>query len=277
MGLMKNGMCCCDPTAKSAVLHRTGSAISTGMEPPFLTVSPAARPGWQLKQFLLGLGLLAALSSSAFAQWTQTSGPGGGLTTTIYARGTTLLCGNFEHFTLTNTDPNAGTLYRSVNHGLTWTPSNTGFTGVPDAFTDNDTSVFVATETDGIFRSMDDGVTWSALANTNQRSPVQLLNANGVLYVGSSTKGVYHSLDNGNTFLPYTSGLPDLPGITSMAHVDTTVFVGVSTLFPRPQGVYRSTDGGVNWVQVNNGLGTTGFRERSRAEHGSGIGAYPGR
>ncbi len=253
---MQNDPCRSQPTAKPAILPQFGPAISLGMAPPLSAVrSPAARPARLWKQFLLGLSLLVALGSQSFAQWTQTSGPGGGLTTAIHARGTTLLCGNFEHFTLTNTDPNAGTLYRSVDHGLTWTVSNTGFTGVPDAFTDNDTSVFVATETDGIFRSMDDGVTWSALANTNQLSPFKLLYANGVLYVGSSTKGVYHSLDNGNTFLPYASGLPDVPGITSMAHVGDTVFVGVSTLFPRPQGVYRSTDEGMNWVQVNNGMG----------------------
>ena len=119
-----------------------------------------------------------------------------------------LFAGNFEHFTLNSTDPNAGTLYRSTDHGQHWTPANTGFIGVPLSFTNNATSLFVATLTDGIFRSMNDGANWTALAGTNALSPNKLLYANGVLYVGSGVTGVYRSTDNGGTFTASSNGLP---------------------------------------------------------------------
>ena len=202
--------------------------------------------------FLLAVGAWALPLQRSFAQWQQTSGPGGGFTTALYAKGDILFAGNFEHFTLNSTDPNAGTLYRSTDHGQHWTPANTGFTGVPLSFTNNDTSLFVATLTDGIFRSMNDGATWSALTGTNALSPNKLLYANGVLYVGSGVTGVYKSTDNGNSFVPSSVGLPSQSEIVTMANVGTTVFVGVYN----GNGVYRSTDGGANWQAVNNGLGT---------------------
>ena len=205
--------------------------------------------------FLLAVSALALPLPRSFAQWQQTSGPGGGYTTALYAKGDILFAGNFEHFTLTNTDPNAGTLYRSTDHGQRWAPSNTGFTGVPLSFTNNDTSLFVATETDGIFRSMDEGGTWSTLSGTNSLSPVKLLYANGVLYVGSGVTGVYRSTDNGNTFVASSNGLPQRPRIGALVNIGATLFIGVSTDYPNPHGVYRSMDGGVNWQQVNNGLG----------------------
>ena len=153
--------------------------------------------GAAIALFGLGIGLAAALPgvttipilAGTPTQWQQTSGPGGGVTTALHANGNMLFAGNFEHFSISNTDPDAGTLYRSTDHGQHWTPANTGFTGVPIAFANNATSLFVATRTDGIFRSMDDGGTWTALAGTNTLSPNKLLYANGVLYVGSGVTG----------------------------------------------------------------------------------------
>lgn len=202
--------------------------------------------------FLLAAGGLALPLQRSFAQWQQTSGPGGGFTTALYAKGDILFASNFEHFTLNSAVPSAGTLYRSTDHGQRWAPSNTGFTGVPLSFTNNDTSLFVATLTDGIFRSMDDGATWSALNGTNSLSPNKLLYANGVLYVGSGVTGVYKSTDNGNSFVTSSAGLPSQSEIATMANVGTTVFVGVYN----GSGAYRSTDAGANWQEVNNGLGT---------------------
>ena len=36
-----------------------------------------------------------------------------------------------------------------------------------------------------------------------------------------------------------------------MTNVGTTLFIGVGSLYPSPDGVFRSTDGGANWTALN--------------------------
>lgn len=141
--------------------------------------------------------LLICSNYSTFAQWQQTLGPASGVSTALYAKGDTLFAGNFEHYyTLANTNPKAGTLYRSLDHGQRWFRDSTGFYGVPNAFAHNGSTVFVSTSTDGIFRSLDNGSTWSSLQGTNALSPEKLLYVNGILYVGRVIDGVSLSTDN---------------------------------------------------------------------------------
>ena len=187
---------------------------------------------------------LAVPFSSALADWHQTSGPSGGNTTALFARGETLFVGNYNYSMLGNNQNDVGTVYRSTDHGQHWTASGGGLTGVAKAFAANGTTLFVAT-TDGVFRSTDDGVNWSLINGTSQFSPQKLLYANGVLYVGSSLTGVYRSTNNGDTFVASSQGLPQLAAISAMATVGNTLFIGVGSLYPNPEGVFRSTDGGV--------------------------------
>lgn len=179
---------------------------------------------------------------SVFSQWHQTLGPGGGLTTALYAKGDTLFAGNFEHYTLTNTNPDAGTLYRSTNHAKTWSKDSTGFHGVPNAFTNNGNTVFVCTVSDGIFRSLNSGSTWSSLSGTYALAPGKILTVNGIIYVGSSTiKGVSKSTDNGNSFVNISAGLPANSRVISMGAVGSTLFVGVIPFSGPGTDIYRST------------------------------------
>ncbi|MEO6583531.1 MAG: hypothetical protein ABIO05_04365, partial [Ferruginibacter sp.] len=192
---------------------------------------------------------------SVFSQWNQTLGPGGGLTTTLFAKGDTLFAGNFEHNTLNNTNPDAGTLYRSTNHAKRWSKDSTGFYGVPNAFTNNGNTVFVSTSTDGIFRSLNNGSTWSSLSGTNAFSPGKLLTVNGIIYVGSNTtKGVLKSSDNGNSFVNVSAGLPANSRVISMGAVGSTLFVGVIPFSGPGTDIYRSTNNGASWQAESNGI-----------------------
>lgn len=208
---------------------------------------------FSIKRFLYVV-LLICSSYSIFAQWQQTSGPGGGLTTALYAKGDTLFAGNFEHFTLTNPEPKAGTLFRSTDHAQRWFKDSTGFHGIPNSFTNNGSSVFVSTSTDGIFRSLNNGSTWTALSGTNALSPVKLLTVNGIVYVGRTLSGVSKSTDNGNTFINASSGLPvnNSPSVSAMGAVGNTIFIGVTTYTGADAGIYRSTNSGTSW-QLSNG------------------------
>ena len=93
------------------------------------------------------------------AQWQQTTGPGGGFSTALYAKGDTLFTGNFENFTFYSIGPTLGTLYRSTDHGQLWFTDSIGFYGKPVSLTSTGSTVFSATLTDGIFRSSDNGNT----------------------------------------------------------------------------------------------------------------------
>ena len=200
----------------------------------------------------LAFAAVALPLPSTLAQWQQTSGPAGGNTTSLYARGETLFAGNYNNSMLGNNQNDVGGVYRSTDHGQHWTPSS-GVAGVAKSFATIGTTLFVAT-TQGIFRSTDDGVTWSAINGTSQLSPIKLHYANGVLYVGNSMSGVYCSTDSGNTFVPCAQGLPSFSSVAAMTNVGTTLFIGVGSLYPSPDGVFRSTDGGATWEEMNNGI-----------------------
>ncbi|MBA3647252.1 MAG: T9SS type A sorting domain-containing protein [Chitinophagales bacterium] len=192
--------------------------------------------------------------TDTYAQWQQTSGPAGGVTTALYAKGDTLFCGNFEHYTLTNQGGNAGTLYRSTDHGQHWYTDSSNFIGEPLSFTHKGSTVFVSTSTDGIFKSTDNGTTWNSLSGTNSISPGTLLTVSGVIYVGT-LNGVYKSTDNGNTFINASVGLPDYPGILNLAALGTTLYASVSSI--NGNGIYKSTNNAATWQAVNNGLPVT--------------------
>ncbi len=88
-----------------------------------------------------------------FSQWQQTLGPGGGFSTGLYAKGDTLLTGNFENFSFYFIGPPQGTLYKSTDHAQLWKRDSTGFYGKPISLTGSGSTIFAATLTDGIFRS----------------------------------------------------------------------------------------------------------------------------
>jgi photosystem II stability/assembly factor-like uncharacterized protein len=72
---------------------------------------------------------------------------------------------------------------------------------------------------------------------------------NGVLLAGTSS-GFFTSTDSGSTWTASNNGMPNSYGeITSLASEDSIVYAGVSL-----GGVYKSTDFGLHWAQMNAGL-----------------------
>jgi photosystem II stability/assembly factor-like uncharacterized protein len=207
----------------------------------------------RLTTILLSALIAFAPAARSFAQWHQTSGPAGGNTTALYAKGNTIFAANYNQSQLGNNQGDIGTLYRSTDHGQHWTPSGTGLSGVVKSITSSDTVLFVAT-TAGIFRSTDDGLTWSVVSNTAQIEPEKLHFSGGMLYAGSSSSGMYRSSNNGATFTPSSQGLPSYAAITAIARLGDALFAGVGSLYPNPIGVFRSMDGGATWEEANNGI-----------------------
>ena len=98
----------------------------------------------------------------------------------------------------------------------------------------------------GLFKSTNDGYSWSQLKG----SPIQrwtteiLLNSDENLVL--STLGVYVSTDKGLTWIQ--SNLPQ----SSVLKLEKT-FSGC-LLASTQYGIYRSSDGGYNWSEVNTGF-----------------------
>jgi photosystem II stability/assembly factor-like uncharacterized protein len=206
------------------------------------------------KAFLIFIQIICLFPFLGYSQWQQTSGPGGGFSTALYAKGDTLFTGNFENFSYYAIGPPQGTLYRSTNHAQLWLRDSTGFYGKPISLASKGNTVFAGTLTDGIFRSVDNGNTWSNLHGTNSMSLNKLLAVNNILYVGSGVTGVYKSTNNGNSFVHISAGLPAFSRVNAIGAMGSTVFVGVTSI--NGNGIFRTANNGTSWQPVNNGFST---------------------
>ncbi len=113
--------------------------------------------------------------------------------------------------------------------------------------------IFAGTKSSGLFRSTDNGNSWTNLGfnsawihgNGIVISPTQEI----LLAIDNqdATGGVFRSNNNGNNW--DTLGLTFNAEITIALNSSGNIFVGTAA-----QGVYRSTDNGLNFIQINEGL-----------------------
>lgn len=73
-------------------------------------------------------------------------------------------------------------------------------------------NVFLATSGEGVYRSVNGGSTFTPSNNglTTLRTTAMVANAEDHLFVGIDSAGVYRSFDNGNTWVQINSGMTDL-------------------------------------------------------------------
>jgi hypothetical protein len=132
----------------------------------------------------------------------------------------------------------------------TWIPINTGLPSAETkvrALVENNGEIFAGTNS-GIYQLS--GIDWveknTGLTNTNVTA---LASINGILLVGTSqgsVGGVYISTDNGDNWI---LSLND-PGVTSIFTIGSNIFVGSFG-----NGIWRSTNYGSTWAQINDGFG----------------------
>jgi len=165
-------------------------------------------------------------------------------------------------------------IYKSTDGGQNWTQLNSGLlngTVYSVAISPNyvnDETVFAGTAGAGVYKSTDGGQNWTQL-NSGLLSadvPSVAISPNYVndetVFAGTNSS-VYKSTDRGQNWTQINNGLPYSEGnysvaISSNYTTDGTVFVGLSG-WPTPvgAGIYKSTNGGQNWTQINNGLPST--------------------
>lgn len=144
-------------------------------------------------------------------------------------------------------------IMRSIDLGGTFVSSSAGNADVSPTrgFTNDGNQIFNCTGK-GVFTSTDFGANWISKSNWLSN----LLNS-GIVYVGPylfvvTPTGVFSSVDKGNNWISAGLTNTDIRCITSIGN---TIFVGTNG-----SGVYKSSDWGKIWTQINNGLSTSNVR-----------------
>lgn len=190
--------------------------------------------------------LMSCGISSSFAQWVQTSGPGGGSIHSLVAIGTKLFAGT-SSFTATS-----GGVYLSTNNGTSWTAVNSGLTNEDvNSLAVNGANLFAGTGGGGVFLSTNNGTSWTAVnSGLTYQNIDALLSAGGNLYAGTFG-GLSVSTDNGTSWTTAADS-----GLTStdfqvLLSSGAYLFAGTSS------GLFRSSNSGASWTTVDSGLTNT--------------------
>ncbi|MBK7259387.1 MAG: putative Ig domain-containing protein [Ignavibacteriae bacterium] len=162
----------------------------------------------------------------------------GGSKSTSYTSGTRFFAGG------------DGPTSRSTDHGATWTSISNGLPSTwVYAFARTNSRVFAATYS-GVFVTTDEGTNWSSAGLASM--DVEALAVSGVyLLAGTYTSGVRYSTNAGSTW--FQSDLAS-EAVRALMAVGNLVFAGTKN------GVYVSTNNGVNWTQKSSGLLNTDVR-----------------
>lgn len=236
--------------------------------------------------FASALCILA--TQSIYAQWTQTSGPFGGLMTTLNVSGSNLIAGTYGgvfyssdnglHWSdrsdgLTNLRvqalANSGNLlyavawnelnytvdevFRSTDLGLNWTKvSSNGLTNADiRCVCISGSYVFVGTTAGGVFRASTSGGNWTSVGLSNETVFAMTVSGSYILASTMNTQssnGAVYRTANYGGKWSKSGGLSANVRIRTFSQVGSVLYAGGIG------GVFSSTNNGGKWVAKNNGL-----------------------
>lgn len=144
-------------------------------------------------------------------------------------------------------------VYCSSNNGLNWSLLNSGIplTSIKYSVSSKDSIVYLGTDT-GVFRSTNNGSNWS-LVLTNPTKAVLIVNN----YVFAGTK---RSSDNGLTWYDFSNGLPQIAFVSTLSNDSSKIYLGLDI----SNGVYTSTNYGLNWFMTANEINTNAYMVYSK-------------
>lgn len=141
-------------------------------------------------------------------------------------------------------------LWKSANHGESWSPAGRGKVFAPDGIQSlalaPDGTLITGIWAGGVARSTNGGVTWQRRARGLRRNVMDVAAPSSTNLWAATDRGLYHSGDGGTTWRH--SG----PGARLFA---TSVLAGPGWLLAGGNGgLYRSEDGGRHWSLAMVGL-----------------------
>jgi len=142
-------------------------------------------------------------------------------------------------------------VYRSTNGGLTWEPWKTGMNNVTVGNMiqhPTNAQILLAATSGGVYRTTNGGANWTK-SKSGDFKDVKFKPGDPNTVYAASGPNFFRSTDNGITFSQVTSGLPG--GQRAVIGVSAAnanyVYILVSNSSSGYQGLYRSTDSGLNF------------------------------
>jgi photosystem II stability/assembly factor-like uncharacterized protein len=174
-------------------------------------------------------------------------------------------------------------IYKTTNSGANWTQINSGLTNIQVQAmgicknSPQDLYAGVAPgANDGVYKSTDGGGSWTRMVN-GIAEPAGTLGVQAFLVhptnpsiayctifnaLANPTNGLYKTTDGGSNWFPIINGVGTIKTFLSLAMSPTdpnTIYAGTSFdpgTSTGPSAIYKTTDGGANWVLSSTGLPT---------------------
>ncbi|HPT14396.1 MAG TPA: PKD domain-containing protein [Bacteroidales bacterium] len=142
---------------------------------------------------------------------------------------------------------------KSTDGGVTWNLSNSGMgtLTVGKMLIDEETpDVIYAATSGGIYKSVDGGSNWTKKISGNFKDLVFKPGDQSILYAAADAR-FYRSTDHGENWLQITSGIPGASrGVIGVSPANPNiVYFLLAKSDNGYQGIYRSTDGGLNFTE----------------------------
>ena len=179
-------------------------------------------------------------------------------------------------------------MYRSKDDGITWDSINNGFpvNNIVMAIAKNGNNLFMGSIRDGIFRSTDNGNSWDSVNTGLHSHQITAMITRGNIVFAATKSGMYISSDNGQQWNQINNGLTN-SNINFLAVIGSRILAAASNILfftdnngllwnpsnmpdtlhtsgltvsnnkvfaATDHGVFMSTDSGINWQGMNNGL-----------------------
>ncbi|MEI6899790.1 MAG: hypothetical protein WCL00_07930, partial [Bacteroidota bacterium] len=190
-----------------------------------------------VKYFLI-IGIFLIVISSAKSQWIETNGPYCGTVNSITYFDNYLFCGS------------GSGVYRSANGGGNWEFLQNGIpTREVTSVSHLGQELFATIKDVGLYASLDQGESWQPAGSGLISLNVNTLYCNDTtLYAG--TGGALFQFDpSARTWTCINNGLPVAP-VNAIISAGGQLFAGI-----HGNGIYRSSDKGLHWLEMNSGLG----------------------
>jgi hypothetical protein len=174
-------------------------------------------------------------------------------------------------------------VYRTTNGGVSWAAVNTGLTYnkvQTIAMSQSNNNILycgtdqLGTTNSGVYKTTDGGATWTfastGILETSRGIQAIVIHPTNPdiawmsVFDGlvNSTTGLYKTTDGGANWVPSNAGIGTIKNILAIAANPlnpNTLYCGTSFSVVAPalrSRVYRSVDGGINWVDMSTGLPT---------------------